>query len=113
MTDQINQTSHALGLLTGEIKGMAIEIHGLSKKTNEVHEKIMQLDSGLSKSHWRHDDADKKIIDIKEEIERIAEKVQNHDDLKKKAIWATLGLSLGGSFAGSKLAQFFTMIFGP
>jgi hypothetical protein len=92
---------------------MATEIRTLAQNTHEVHEKMIALDGSVAKSHWRHDDADKKVIDLKDEIVRIAETDQTQEDKKKKAIWATIGLSAGGAFAGNKIANFFAALFTP
>jgi uncharacterized coiled-coil DUF342 family protein len=114
MTDNgIHEISHAIGQLAGEIKGMATEIRTLAQNTHEVHEKMIALDASVVKAHWRHDDTGNKIVDLKKEIVRIAETVQTHEDLKKKAIWATLGLSAGGAFAGNKFANFIAALFTP
>ena len=114
MSDKgIHEFSHAIGVLGNEIKNMAKEISNLAQNTKEVHEKMVALDTSVVKAHWRHDDADKKIVVIAQKIDNVEAIVQSHDELKKKAIWATLGLSAGGAFAGNKIANFFAALFTP
>lgn len=111
MSDELNQTSHAVGVIVGKLEGVSSAINTLSSKINDVYEKQTFMNGSVAKAHWRLDEAAKSISEVEENLKAANDKIEKVIELKKKIIWTTGGLALGGGALGGKVANFIGMLF--
>jgi hypothetical protein len=110
MSDELNQTSHAVGVIVGKLEGVSEAISSLKSKVNDVYDKQTIMNGSVAKAHWRQDET-KKVIDVIQQDLKVAnDKIEEVVEFKKKMIWTTTGLTLGGGVTGGAVAKLLTWL---
>lgn len=77
----------------------------------EMDKSIALIDKSNTKAHERIDDHAANLIHIKDLAEKALKLGEDLENSKKKIIWTIGGVSIGASFAGSKIANFISGLF--
>jgi hypothetical protein len=111
MQNDLNETSHSIGKLDGKLDSLIEQVKIVASNVTSVYDKQVIMNGSISKSHWRHDENDKKMAVNEAKLIHIQDAIDQLNDTKKKVIWTIGGVSLGGGLLGSKVGAFLSGLF--